>query len=387
MASFSHPDLGLIGLLPIPAQAPYRESLSWFTDVFPAYNGGEERTQLRMKPRLRSTTDFTAQPDVSKDVYNTVYGGIARRWGVPLWSQARRVGAVYSGQLVLPVDTRYADFRVGTPVLLMGACRRWFVDFIDDIDENSITLLNGVSSLDNAFAIPLRIGRMVSNGQKSTNGYSSDWRITYEVDDNMDLEVSAPSQYYGDDIYLTPTLLEGDFLNESIQTRTEKFDFEVGIVKAFPVWDNNRTTRPYKVITETDEEAWSLRQWLYRRAGRYRPFWLPTFENDIRLHQTGSIASTVSVLADSRVPYTQGRLNLAFGLRNGSWLPRRVVSESSSGANVRSLTLDSALNVDASEVLCISYLGLRRLDSDQVDLSWIGNNCCEVNIPMLELTP
>lgn len=387
MASFTHPTLGLIGLVPIPSQAPYRETLSWLTDVFPAYDGGEDRTMLRTKPRQRTNNDFTAQPVDSKDVYNTVYGGLARRWGIPLWAQARRVGVVYSGQMVIPVDTRYADFRVGDPILLLGTCRRWFVDFIAEKDDASITLVNGVSSLNSAFAIPVRIGRIISNGQKSTSGYGATWRISYEVDDNLFMEPDAPTQYYGDDIYLSPTLLEDGQINESVQTKLETFDFDVGLVKAFPNWDHNRTVRPYKVITETDAEAWSLRQWLYRRAGRYRAFWMPTFENDVRLYQTGTLASNVSVLADSRSPYTSNRMNLAFGLRNGNWLPRRIISDSSGGPNVRTLTLDSPLNVNAADVICISYLGYRRLESDQVDLSWIGNGCCEVNIPMLELNP
>lgn len=387
MASFIHPTLGLIGLIQIPAQAPYKETLSWLTDITPSYNGGEERIQLRTKPRQRTSNDFSARPELSKDVYNTIYGGLARLWAVPLWAQSRRAGQLYGGQTVLPVDTLYADFRVGDAILLLGACQRWFVDIIADLDETTITITNGVAELDNAFAIPLRIGRIVSNGQKSTTGYGADWKIVYEVDDNLLMEPAAPTQYFGDDIYLSPTLLEDTYLNESIQTKLETFDFNVGLVKAFPDWTYNRTVRPYKIITETDAEAWAVRQWLHRRAGRYRPFWMPTFENDVRLHQTGTIVNTVNVVEDERIPYTQDRINLAFGMRDGTWLPRRVTLDASAGVNLRTLTLSSALNVKASDVMAISYMGYRRLDSDTADLNWLGNGVCELTVPVLELTP
>lgn len=388
MASFVHPTLGLLGLTPIPSKAPYRESLAWLTDILPSYNGGEDRVRVRNKPRQRLTDEFYAQPDRSKDVFNTVYGGMARRWGVPVWSEAREAGNVAETDTVINTDTRYADFRVGSPVLLFGLCGAWEVRMVDAKTDSTLTLATGAGAdIRGAYAIPVRVGRIVSSGQKQTGGYGVDWRITYEMDDNVEFVPAAPAQYYGDDIYLTPSLTNNGTFGEDVVTQLETFDYDVGLVNAFTPWLNNRTVRPYRVHTYTPEEAWALRMWLHRRAGRYRPFWQPTFENDVRIAQTGNVAGTVTILADGRNPWASNRRNLAFGLRNGTWLPRRVTADNITTTTTRTLTLDSPLNVPASDIVAISYLGFRRLDADTIELNWTGNGICEMSVPVLELSP
>lgn len=388
MASFVHPTFGLLALLPIPARAPFRESLGFLTEVHPAYDGGEARIQLRGKPRQRLTTAFTAQPDKSKAVFNTVYGGMAARWAIPVWPQARSCGIVPEAATVVPVNTQYADFRAGDPVLFLGPCGDWYVSMVDEVAPDGLTLATGTpSEIRGAYVIPIRVGRVVSSGQKDTSGYGADWELTYEVDDNLLWAPAAPTQYYGDDIYLTPGLLEGDSLGERVFTNLETFDYGLGAVKAFTPWLNNRTSRPYRVITESDAEAWALRGWLHRRLGRYRPFWQPSFENDARLVSTGNLVSSVQIVGDDRNPWAMNRKNLAFGLRDGTWLPRRVVSDVASGVGLRTVGLDAPLNVDAANVMAVSYMGLKRLEGDTIDLTWLGNGRCEMSASVLELSP
>lgn len=388
MASYVHPTLGLLGLTPIPSKAPYRESLGWLTDILPSYNGGEDRVRVRNKPRQRLTDDFHAQPEKSKDVFNTVYGGMARRWAIPVWSEAREAGTVAELDTIVNVDTRFADFRAGSPVLLFGLCGKWEVHMVDELTDSTLTLATEVgTTIRGAYAIPVRVGRIVSSGQKDTGGFGADWRITYEADDNLELTPAAPTQFFGDDIYLTPGLTDNGTISETITTQLETFDYDVGLVNAFSPWANNRTVRPYRMQTETAEQAWNLRLWLHRRAGRYRPFWQPTFENDVRLAQIGAVAGTVTVQADNRIPWAANRMNLAFGLRDGTWLPRRVTADNAAGAGTRTLTLNTALNVNAADIVAISYLGFKRLDADTVELNWSGNGICDVSVPVLELTP
>lgn len=388
MSSYVHPDLGLLGVAPIPARAPYRETLSWLTDILPSYNGQEERIRVRNKPRQRLTADFYAQSTTAQDIFNTVYGGMARRWAVPVWSEARQAGTVLELSTTVNVDTRFADFRPGSPVLLIGTCGKWGVYLVDALDDTSLTLSSEVvETIRGAVAVPVRIGRVAGSGQKDTNGYGAEWRLTHEIDDNLELDPPAPTQYYGDDIYLEPGLFEGASISQSVTTQLEKFDYDTGLVNAFTPWTNNRVIRPYRVITTTDEEAWNLRLWLHRRAGRYRAFWQPSFENDVRKAQTGALTNTVTVYGDNRVPWASGRVNLAFGLKNGTWLPRRVIGDALASLSTRTLTLDNPLNVNAADVIAISYLGLKRLEGDSVDLNWIGNGVCQMSVPVLELTP
>lgn len=388
MGSYVHPEYGLLGLIQIPSTAPFRETLGWLTDITDAYDGGEERLKLRTKPRQQFSFQFTAQPKYSREIYNTVYGGQVRRWGIPLWPQARAAGNLGETQTVLPVDTRYSDFRVGDAVLILGSCEVWYVGFIDALTDSTITLTEELPlSIGGAYCVPLRTGRLTTSGQKSTSGYGAVWSLGFEVDDNLLWDPTAPDQYFGDDIYLQPNLLEGDSTSENIFTERETFDFELGTVKAFTPWDNSRTSRNYRALTHTDAQAWALRGWLHRRAGRYRRFWQPTFESDIRLASSGGLTSTVQVYSDGRNPWAMNRINLAFGLRDGTWLPRRVTADSAVTLDTRQFTLNDPLNVNADDIICISYLGLRRLEADSIDLNWQGNGVLDMSVPVLELSP
>lgn len=388
MGTYVHPEYGLLGIIQIPSVAPFRETLAWLTDITDAYDGGEDPLKLRTKPRQQFSFQFTAQPKYSREIYNTIYGGQIRRWGIPLWPQARAAGNLGETDIVLSVDTRYADFRVDDAVLIMGSCDVWHVGFIASLTETDITLTEGLPfGIKGAYCIPIRTGRLVTSGQKQTSGYGSSWTLGFEVDDNLLWEPAAPDQFFGDDIYLNPNLMEGDSTSEDIFTERETFDFELGVVKAFTPWDNSRTSRTYRALAQNDAEAWALRGWLHRRAGRYRRFWQPTFENDVRLASTGSITSTVQVYSDNRDPWALNRVNLAFGLRNGTWLPRRVTVDSAVGLDKRNFTLDSPLNVNADDIIAISYLGLRRLEADSIDLNWRGNGVLDIAVPVLELSP
>lgn len=389
MASYLHPDLGLLPLVPLQARAPMSESLGFLTDIMTSYNGTEgTRLQLRNKPRQRFDTDISAPPEWSKDVYNTVRGNLGRRWLVPAWSQPRSVGTLTIGTTVLACDTRYADFRVGSTVLVVGSCNSWFVSLVDDMDDGSLTLADATTELlRGAYVLPLHLGRLVGSAQKETSGYGASWRLNYEVDDNLYLAPAAPAQYHGDDIYLEPSLLSDGSISEQPTMSIETYDGETGAVKTFPVWTYPRNVRTHRAVTETDAEAWALRQFVYRREGRHRPFWHPTFENDVRLAQTGLLGTTVTVRDDSRFPFASDRLNLAFGLRDGTWLPRRVVDDDAAAGDTRTLTLESGLAVQAADVVAISYMGLKRLNSDTVELNWLGNGRCSLAAPVLELSP
>lgn len=388
MGSYIHPEYGLLGIIQIPSVAPFRETLAWLTDVIPAYDGSEDLLRLRSKPRQQFSFKFSAHPKHSKEIYNTVYGGQIRRWGIPVWPQARFAGSVSETQTVLNVNTQFSDYRVGDAVLILGSCDIWHVGFIAELTTATITLTEGLPfAIKGAYCVPIRTGRLVTSGQKETSGYGSSWSLGFEVDDNLLWEPAAPTQFYSEDIYLQPALLEGDSLSENIFTERETFDFDLGVVKAFSPWQNSRTSRSYRVITQTDAEAWALRGWLHRRAGQYRKFWQPSFENDIRLVSSGSIISTIEVQADNRNPWAMNRMNIAVGLRNGSWLPRRILTDIAATATTRQFTLDSPLNIDADDVIAISYLGLKRLEGDAIDLTWQGNGVVEMSVPVLELSP
>lgn len=388
MAQITQLDDTILGLIPLQPRKPYRESIEWLTDITPSYNGGEETISTRPLPRQSFQTEFVAQPDQARDVFNTIYGGLVRQWAVPLWAQARSVGSIALDADVLAVDTTNADYRVDTPVLITNGCGEWQYAYIESFDAESLTLDRSLDAMRAAFVMPVRVGRIIGTPTKRTSGYNPLYVVEYEVDDNVEYEPDAPTQFYDNDIYFDYNLLsDSNQTSQQFTTNRETFDEKLGIVKEYTPWLNNRTSQPYRIVKTTQAEAWALRLWLHRRRGKWRPFWLPSFEADVQVVSTGALTTTLLVALDSMLPWAEDRTNIAVKKTDGSWLARRITNAEVVLPGVVELTLDTSLAINASAIEFVSWLGLKRLDTDKVTLDYIGNNHCETSFSILEIQP
>lgn len=389
MAQITQLDDSILGLLPFQPKAPLIETLSWRSDIVPFYDGTEERNDVRNIPRQGFQTKFTTHIDQTPDIFNTIYGGLVRLVAIPLWAQAQNVGAIADNATVIDIDTTASDYRVDTPVFLTDGCGTWQFAYIDAVAADSLTVDRELDAMRVAFVMPLRVGRIVGTPTQETRGYDSQWSVAYEVDDNLELTPSAPDQYDGDDIYFDENLLPSDNAPVAKQfiTERETFDYETGIVEEFTPWTNNRVSQPYRVVKTNQAEAWELREFLYRRAGKFRPFWLPSFEADLRVLSTGALTTTLLISLDSYKPWAENRLNIAVKKTDGTWLARRITNSVVSSPGVVTLTLDSSLAINASQIEFVSWLGLKRLDTDTVQLEYIGNNHCVSSFTLVEIEP
>lgn len=130
-------------------------------------------------------------------------------------------------------------------------------------------------------------------------------------------------------------------------------------------------------------EPWTLREWLYRRAGRFRGFWHPSFEADLKLVSTGAISTTLNVDDDGYIVYGTQHRHIAIEATTG-WLARTVTNAVRAGSTAQ-LTLNASLGVNASVIKRICWLGFKRLNSDSVELNWSGGGICEADMRLLEL--
>ena len=370
------------------ASAPMTETLMWVTDLLPHYDGTEQRVKLRSVPRQGFQQTIPCRHGQTQDVMNTVYGALLMKWFVPVWSESQYVGSISEGQTEIPVDTTVADLRVGSLVLLWGACGRWGTATVAAGAGGTLTIGPGAVALKTAHVVPLRIGIIPQTTNRKTNGSSSEWGIQYEVEDNIEITGSAPAQFLGEDIYYDEAYMDGDSIQESVDSSFERVDYDVGQSRSSTPWLNNRISRPFNIYADNLAEAWQLRVWLHRRAGRYKAFWQPSFGHDVRLAQTGTLGSVIQIKNDSRLQWASNRKHLAFQSNDGTWYPRTVTDIATTiDPDVLQLTLSSSVAVDASRIVRISDLGLRRLDTDTVNIRWTGAGQCNASMQTVELTP
>lgn len=388
MAQITQLDDTILGLIPLQPKRPLVETLEWVTDIVPSYNGGEESNSMRTLPRQAFRTEFTAHPSDSRDVFNTIYGGLVRQWAIPIWAQGQNIGRILEDANEIELDTTFSDYRVDTPVFLTDGCGQWQFAYIEVVNADSLELDRSLDAMRVAFAMPVRVGRIVSIPSQQTGGHDSKYVVEYEVDDNIEYEPDAPEQYLSNDIYFeSPLLSEGGTITKQFTTQRENFDYKVGIVEEFTPWLNNRVSLPYRVVKTTQAEAWAFRMFLHRRRGKFRPFWLPTFEADLRVISTGALTTTLNVALDSYLPWAQVRTNIAVKKTDGTWLARQITNAEVLIPGVATLTLNASLAINASAIEYISWLGLRRLDADRIEMQYIGNNHCESSFPVIEISP
>lgn len=374
-------------LLPLWPRAPLRETLEWLTYVMVSEDGTEERTELRTSPRQTLSMSYFVPPLLQARINNIVYGSRTLQWWVPVWPQVQNVGTVPAGQTFLTAETRYSEFRDGGMVMLWESPESYQLLEMDAVTSNTnIDLNEPTEAFTNAWLMPLRRGYLPRHPERNLSGHNSVLEMTYVIEDNEELSPDAPAQYLGSDIYYDNGLLEGGRLTEEIAAAFDLFDQSLGLVSYRAPWLYNRPVRPYRLLVDGVADAWELREWLHRRAGRYRPFWLPSFENDLRVTSTGAITTTLSVKADDYIGYAEDRSHIAVETSSG-WLPRALSNPTPVDPETIQLTLSSSLGVNASDIKRVCFLGLKRLDGDRVELNWIGGTVCEMAVTTLEIAP
>lgn len=384
MAKITTVLFGDLALLEFQPEAPAGESLEFLTDIMESRDGGEQRLQLRSMPRQIISYVFPLQSWNNACSFNTSYGAIGKKWAVPIWSEVQYVGTILDNAVTITCNTTLYDIRANSLALLYSGEKSWQVVEIGTITATYVNITSDIDYMANCYLIPIRLGWIEGSLSSSTNGYNKKTNVTFEIEDNLAITPSAPTQYLGDDIYYTPPLLSNGSLTRTIQVQMEKMDGELGIIKRQFPWLNAKYGSGYNTITINRTEYMDYKNFLYRRAGKFRRFWMPTFEQNLRLVSTGTITTTIIIEGDDFNSYTF-RPNIAI-LANGVWYPRIVSNPIAQPLNRVQLTLNTALNLPASQITNICYLGLNRLNTDRIEMQW-SEGVMESNINILELTP
>ncbi|CAO77827.1 structural phage protein [Pseudomonas virus Yua] len=376
--------------LPYIFEAPAKEVLEWKTDVLTTNDGSEQRVRLRKKPRQSFNVTYPIPYQEMARAENLVYGWLTRRWAVALWSEAQQVGTLLAGTTVINIDTTASDYRDGALIMIWESNRKSATADVGIVSAGTLTLNRPLAeTFNNPWIVPVRLGRIVGNVSRATSGYNGSLEMTYEFSDNIDLDPpAAPTQFLGYDVYFDEALKNGEALTDSLQARVDVVDYGTAAGASFySPWTYTRIGRPYKFLLQGLPDIWNFRKFLHRRAGRLRPFWVPTFENNMRVAQTGELTQSIEVYADDYREFAPKRTHIGILLDDGTWLLRTINAATASGTDTAVIGLDAPININADRIRQISFLGLKRLDADRVELQWNSNRVLECTVRMMEIQP
>lgn len=368
-----------------PLQATsFTESLEWKTDILEAENGQEDALKVRDTPRQEFALQAYAGKDETQAAFNLLYSGLSSQWGIPIWSEAVTVGRVDEGVNTIYLSTVDRDFRQGGYAVIWQGSTRFQLVTVDALDPAFIVIDGSTDGFENAVIVPVRAGRIKGEPTRAFNG--TDWvlYVNFRIEDVAAITPAEPPQFAGYDLYFPDIggLLEGDRSEGGFINRDDLIDFQLGKVDSFNPWSHSKVGYPYRVLLDGISEERDFREWLYRRAGKYRRFWMPTWEQDVRL--VSYTSDSLTIYEDDFV-YT-GSIRRTIGIESsaGTWVARNIVAISEPVGGLITLTLSSALQQDVSRV---SWLSLRRLSSDRVEIVHGTGGVAQVSLTTIELEP
>lgn len=380
----------LVGL-PFQAKAPMTEQLAWKTNILTTINNKEQRVRVRNKPRQTFSTSYPISKQHHNLANNLVHGWQFRRWAIPLWTEVQQVGPINSGATNINCTTNVFDIRAGALIMLWESVDKNEIIEVQSVTGSGVVLTRGVSlTFTNPILLPVRLCRNLGGIGRDTSGFESFLLAKFEALDNIRLPEVVPPQYQGHDLYLTESLLlASDSNRHAIKARVDTIDYGPSIPHFTTPWQYARATMPFVAIKEGPAENWAFRQFLHRRAGRLRPFWIPTFENDFEKlpTQSGLVTTAIQVKENQYSQFTAShRKDIAIELDTGVWEARRINGTSPIDSTSFTIALDTTLNVQAHQIKRISFLDLMRFDTDTININWQGNgvSSCEINMKQIE---
>lgn len=352
------------------------EILSWKTQVMTAEDGNEKRIRIRNAPRQGFNLTVFAPRGEENLLDNILYARRGELYTLPNSAECKFLTADTSlSSGIVDVVTADADFRVGGSAIIYNSARDFEIFEIFSIQTTTLTATANITKvmLAGAFVIPLLLTRMVRDPTRNFTANRAAVRMSMEAIDNIVLPSSAsPIQYQSEDTYLDDVNYPGEKGVSIYGRNLQVLDYSASKPELFQRWINTKVAQRVLVQMDSLAEIQTFRTWLHRRAGKSRPFWMPTHENDFKLVSTGILSSNILVRDDGQLNLTGNRINLAVK-HTGGWVLVNIVQPMSQAGDNLAVTLNMSIGIDAADVISISYFDLKRLASDDIEIQWDGN--------------
>ena len=153
-----------------------------------------------------------------------------------------------------------------------------------------------------------------------------------------------------------------------------------------------RYGRRFQWTCATRAQIAALKAFLETRCGKAVPFWVPTWRQDMSLAlEAGSLGNGLTIEPEGYTKFifesdlTNGRRHLMLKRwDNGSIIYRKITNAVDNGTS-EVLTLDSVLGVTFPVGSLVSFLTLCRLDTDEVEISYLTDSIAECSLPFVAI--
>lgn len=350
----------------IPTQIS--ETLKYYTDVRMA-RSAEYRDSLHNATQVLTYSYVSPSSVTQSRLEQTFKNNIAGNWEVPIWHFATEYpsGLAYGETTFLVED---ADFRVGGQALVYEDASNYEVINIETYTGGYLALpadeFLSQSYGPGVWIVPLVPAIVPGGMSRSLRIGTVNFGLTFYVTLGEDLAAANyPLRGVYDIISESPSMVSD--LDGGLSQDLDFIDNGFG---AFALVTNETYTRWRGTLAFTDVQRstrWARRQHLDRCRGKDRPFFLPTFQEDLTLNTSAtSGATTVSIVATEVVDAASLIGRYVYIERSGVQRVARISNVGGSGPYT--LTLDVATGVSLPAGHKLSFAHLVRYDTDTFDI-------------------
>jgi hypothetical protein len=376
------------------------ESVEFLTDVLLAYSDNEQRRALRQLPRraLRFRA-LTLNARDAAGMESLIWGWQNQPYGVPWWPDAQPLSSdIAPGTFVIPVETADRLFAPG------GLLCIWVDEFtFESLSIASVSAHSVTTTSPTQFAwkggpgtrvLPVFLCRLPSSidvRRHSSEIDQVDLNFIGEAAQAAPAPAISPTQYKGYDVLEVAPNWANAPLDRSYKRSMVTIDPKIGPIK---VIDKGGTALvgqefPWWLDTHPNITAW--RAFILRRFGQLKPFWIPTWDQDLVLFQDVlAIDTGIRIKSEfySRFFFpTPARRYIALIPTDGSAnVYRKVTAAADNGDGTENLTLDAPTGKHFLKgSTMISFLTFARLGSDLATIKWDSSEHAESILSLQEV--
>lgn len=280
--------------------SPVNEVWQWNTVLTKSVAGFEQRMQLRDNPVVSLEQTFAIKDETDRRIFLTTLHKYIGVWdNLPMYQYSTRLtGTSNSGVSTIAFDPEKTDIRGGEKIAIFDSALTFYELYtVNAVTANGCTLTEPLASTvttDN-FVAPAPRTRVLDNQSMSMVRFHGRGTMTSTLD--TDRAVKRPNQN------ITLTTIDG------LPLVDENFVVNNGVSEGMLY---NVTTIEAPSIDPIDFRIYNYPQWLTNRRyqvegrnidywrelgdqlkGSLKPFWLPTFRNDIVLSETPNPGDSV----------------------------------------------------------------------------------------------
>lgn len=385
----------------------YVETYALKSGVLESHNGKEQTFKLTANPRRALSMDVLLADNTTADeinvirakFYNSMVYGKAKSWIVPIWPDVQILQSnINIGTTVINVPTDNYDFKVGGYVYIYNKYNNYEIGIITSLTPTSITLSAGVQKAWNSgtYLIPAVQAKIQDDSIKGSilnyglESFNMVWAVIPKENEQINkVGTFSTTVYNGNPIFLWKHNFTEDPSIE-VYSPNRLIDFEVGNFILDPRYNFNRVRSTFSYLLKNRTELSSALGFFAMVNGKQKPFWMPTYANEIQVTSSGSSSSSIINIKDigysSFIRQNPNQRDIILIKTDGSYILRKIISSSGNGDGTEKLVLDQAVGFNWTPATFREghFLKLVRLDQDSLDVTYLTNTIANISFVIVD---